>query len=176
MVKKKSMKTSYIIAAVAILLLLAGGGYFLSTRNAQSPATTSTQDNTMNMDMDSQDNTMNTQTMPANQMNTMEATGGAADDTNAMTSDATEIVVEGTNFKFAPATINAKQGEKIRLVFKNTQGFHDFVIDGMVATKQIQAGNEDIVEFTPTQKGTFEFYCSVGKHREMGMKGTLVVS
>jgi plastocyanin len=45
-----------------------------------------------------------------------------------------------------------------------------------VKPKQIGANAEDSVEFTADKTGSFEFYCSVGNHREMGMKGTLVVS
>lgn len=29
--------------------------------------------------------------------------------------------------------------------------------------------------FTPTQPGTYEFYCSVPGHKDAGMKGTLTV-
>lgn len=99
---------------------------------------------------------------------------------DAMTADATvkTIEVSGTSFKFTPATISVKQGDKIKIVFKNTGGFHDFVIEGMtpkVATKQIQSGETDTVEFTATTKGTFKYYCSVGNHRKMGMEGTLII-
>jgi uncharacterized cupredoxin-like copper-binding protein len=31
------------------------------------------------------------------------------------------------------------------------------------------------VQFVADKTGTFEFYCSVGNHRQMGMVGTLVV-
>jgi plastocyanin len=69
-----------------------------------------------------------------------------------------------------------KKGAKAKIVFKNIEGFHDFVIDELnVRTTQLKAGAEEVVEFTPTEVGQFEFYCSVGKHREMGMKGTLTV-
>lgn len=41
--------------------------------------------------------------------------------------------------------------------------------------KIIEGGQEDVIEFTPDKAGSFEYYCSVGKHREMGMKGMLTV-
>jgi plastocyanin len=31
------------------------------------------------------------------------------------------------------------------------------------------------IEFVANKKGKFEYYCSVGEHRAMGMKGNLVV-
>ena len=57
------------------------------------------------------------------------------------------------------------------------EGNHDFVIDELnVKTKEIGAGKTDTVELTPNEVGTFEFYCSVGNHKQMGMKGTLIVT
>lgn len=92
------------------------------------------------------------------------------------TGEVKEFVVEGNNFKFAPTTLTVKKGDRVRVVFKNTGGLHDFVIDEFqVATKQIQGNTEDVVEFVADKAGQFEYYCSVGQHRQMGMKGTLTV-
>lgn len=87
------------------------------------------------------------------------------------------ITVEGTEFSFSPSTITLTEGKKVRLVFKNTGKMpHDWVVDELNAkTKVIKGGESDTIEFTPTKKGTFEFYCSVGNHRAQGMKGTVVV-
>lgn len=38
------------------------------------------------------------------------------------------------------------------------------------------AGEAVTAAFTPTEPGTYEFYCSVPGHREAGMVGTLIVS
>ena len=90
--------------------------------------------------------------------------------------DAKELLVEGSNFKFVPNTLTVKKGEKTRILFKNSGGFHDFKIDGLnIATAVIKDGEQDFVEFTPMEAGTFEYYCSVGNHRGMGMTGTLTV-
>ncbi len=88
-----------------------------------------------------------------------------------------EITVEGFEFKFAPATLTFKKGETVKLTLKNTGKMpHDFVIDELgVKTKVINGGETDTVEFTPDKAGSFEYYCSVGKHRAMGMKGTVTV-
>ena len=94
----------------------------------------------------------------------------------AMMEEVTEIVVEGKAFEFTPDTITVKKGEKTRIVFKNTGGMHDFNVDELgMKTKIINTGEEDSVEFTATEAGTYEFYCSVANHRQMGMKGTLIV-
>lgn len=53
---------------------------------------------------------------------------------------------------------------------------HDFVIDELnIRTKRIAGGESDSVTFTADKTGAFEYYCSVGNHREMGMKGRLIV-
>lgn len=86
------------------------------------------------------------------------------------------IEVEGENFSFAPNEIKVKKGDKVTINFKSASGFHDFVIDEFdVATKQVQTGEMSSVTFTADKVGSFEFYCSVGNHRAMGMVGTLVV-
>lgn len=87
-----------------------------------------------------------------------------------------EFTVTATNFKYDLKTLKVKKGDTVKIIFKNSEGFHDFVIDEFdVATNQIGAEEEDEVEFEATKVGTFEYYCSVGKHRSMGMVGKLVV-
>jgi plastocyanin len=86
------------------------------------------------------------------------------------------FVVTGSNFKFLPATINVNKGDTVKITFKNSDGFHDFKIDELnVATEKIKAGAEQTVTFVADKAGSFEYYCSVGTHRAMGMKGTLIV-
>ncbi len=87
-----------------------------------------------------------------------------------------EIVVENDGLSFVPNEIRVNQGDRIRLTFRNTGGFHDWVIDEFdAATNQITAGNSETVEFVADQAGEFEFYCSVGNHRARGMFGAFVV-
>ncbi|HRH31719.1 MAG TPA: cupredoxin domain-containing protein [bacterium] len=94
------------------------------------------------------------------------------DDANIKT-----FTVTGENFSFEPSTLTVKKGDTVRIIFKNEDGFHDLKIDELnVATKQIQGGAEETVEFVADKAGTFEYYCSVGKHRDMGMKGTITVT
>lgn len=103
-----------------------------------------------------------------------EGTSSASDAASA--SNTKEIIVEGSPYKFLPAEIKVKKGQSVKIVFKNTEGFHDFVIDEFKAkTKQIKAGETETIEFVADKIGTYEYYCSVGKHRAMGMKGNLIV-
>ncbi len=87
-----------------------------------------------------------------------------------------EFVVSGQNFSFTPSVITVKKGDKVKITFKNTSGFHDFKIDEFgVATKQTASPYTEVLEFTADKVGSFEYYCSVGTHRALGMKGTLKV-
>ena len=108
-----------------------------------------------------------------------EALSPAPSDAMSAEASVKTFEIDGSNFKFEPSTVSVKQGDKIKVVFKSTAGFHDFNIEGLVpavATKQIGAGESETVEFTASKKGTFKYYCSVGKHRAQGMEGTLTVN
>ncbi len=88
-----------------------------------------------------------------------------------------EFTVTGANFSFTPSEIAVTKGDKVKITFKNTNGFHDFVIDEFkVATSRINTGGQETVSFIADKSGEFEYYCSVSTHRMMGMKGTLIVT
>ncbi len=97
-------------------------------------------------------------------------------DASVSTGTVKEFTVTGKNFSFLPATMSVKKGDRVRITFVNESGTHDLVVDGYNArTNIIQGGAKETIEFVADKAGTFEYYCSVGKHREMGMKGTLTV-
>ncbi len=84
--------------------------------------------------------------------------------------------VNGGNFYFTPTMIKVKKGDTVKIVFKNDGGMHNWVLDEFNVTMEPnKTGETATVEFVADKTGTFEFYCSVGQHRQMGMKGTLVV-
>lgn len=86
------------------------------------------------------------------------------------------FVVEAKNFSFSPATITVKKGDTVSLTLKNMGGTHNLKIDEYeVTTQKINDGQEDTVVFVADKTGSFEYYCSVGNHRSLGVKGTLIV-
>ncbi|MEK6955845.1 MAG: cupredoxin domain-containing protein [Nanoarchaeota archaeon] len=90
--------------------------------------------------------------------------------------DVKEFVIDGSSYKFDPNIISVNKGDTVRINFVNTGGKHDLRIDGYnVGTKVIDSGQEDTIEFTADKTGEFEYYCSIGEHRQMGMVGKLVV-
>ena len=91
------------------------------------------------------------------------------------------FVLTVVNFKFlmngqeAPE-LRVKEGDRVRIEFTSTDGFHDWVVDEFnAATEKIQTDGSTFVEFVADKKGTFEYYCSVGEHRVKGMVGNLIV-
>lgn len=87
-----------------------------------------------------------------------------------------EFTVDGTNFAFNPNKITVNKGDTVKITFKDDDGAHNLVIpDYNVSTKLISEGSQDTIQFIADKAGTFEYFCSVGGHREAGMVGTLVV-
>ena len=86
------------------------------------------------------------------------------------------IDVTAKNFSFDRAEIRVKKGDTVTVRVTNAEGFHDWVIDEFNAkTPRLSAGGEAAVTFVADKAGTFEYYCSVGSHRQMGMVGKLIV-
>lgn len=124
-----------------------------------------------------------TETTPSDYNQTVSPVGSTsvasekpATDGAAIAEGAQQFVVTGSNFKFDPTEIKVKKGSKVSIVFKNLSGLHDLIVDDYnVATKRLQSGESETITFTADKAGTFEYYCSVGNHRQVGMKGNLVV-
>jgi len=104
------------------------------------------------------------------------------DSVEAASDSTTRIfIITGENFRFKMEgednpTLRVKEGDKIRIEFSSASGFHDFRIDEFgVATKQLKAGESEVIEFISDKSGSFEYYCSIGSHKQQGMKGKLIV-
>lgn len=80
------------------------------------------------------------------------------------------------NYEFSETELRVKQGDVVTVKLNSLVGSHNFIIDELdVASLTVSSGNSTEVTFTATQKGTYEYYCSVGDHRDLGMVGTLIV-
>ncbi|MBP7119171.1 cupredoxin domain-containing protein, partial [Candidatus Woesebacteria bacterium] len=69
------------------------------------------------------------------------------------------------------------EGDVVTVTFKNEgRMMHDWVVEGEnIATKTINGGQADVIQFVAPKKGSYETFCSVGTHRKMGMVGKLIV-
>ncbi len=165
------MNKAIILVIIVIVLI---GGIFVLNRPSSTDLTPTTvveiQPTTDTM-IPSETTPAPTETVPVTSSNTILITPAPA-----MASAVKEFTVTGSNFSFSPNAIKVKKGDKVKITFKNAGGFHDLKIDEFgVATSKIQDGTQETVEFTVDKTGAFEYYCSVESHRQMGMKGTLIV-
>ena len=109
--------------------------------------------------------------------------GVEANAINSPASDSSDVtfVLTGENFKFVMNGVDnpdlvVQQGDRVKIEFASVGGFHDWVVDEFdAATGRVNDGETTSVEFIADERGTFEYYCSVGQHRTMGMKGNLIV-
>lgn len=159
-----------IIFAIVGVLIIAGLGYFLmgdqSFKNNTEEALLSVSPEAL------VSTSMTAEVSPTESMTEISPVASNSENNTQVK----EFVVKGDDFSFDVKEIKIKQGEKVRIVFKNVAGFHDWKIDEFnSATNKLQAGQQDSVEFVADKKGTFEYYCSVGSHRAKGMKGNLIV-
>jgi len=91
-------------------------------------------------------------------------------------SEVVEFDIRASNFKYDLSEIRVKVGDRVKINLTSEQGEHDLVIDELGVRSKILMDNEsEVVEFVANEKGTFEYYCSVGQHRQMGMVGNLIV-
>jgi plastocyanin len=106
-----------------------------------------------------------------------------ADFDDEFTSRDVEVVIpEGavqlaaSDFTFGVDEIRAYVGDELIILVTNEQGVHDFVIDELgINSGLIPVGDTVAVAIPTDQPGEYEYYCSVTGHRDMGMKGTLII-
>lgn len=154
-----------ILYIIIVLILIVGGVYFFGSKKAEAPENST--------ELQEELGEENASTPITNET---PAPGSEVDEKVVTEQGVKEFTVEGKNFAFVPNQIKVKKGDKVKIIFKNTEGFHDFKVDEYgVATKQFKSPGTEAIEFTADKAGSFEYYCSVGSHRQMGMKGALVV-
>ena len=154
-----------IIIGVVLLLLVGGGIAYFAMQQNTTPAT-ETPTPAMSEDM----------MMESSPTGAMEAAVSPTGEAMEAQGTVKSFTVTGRNFSFTPKEIRVNEGDTVRITFTNGGGTHDFVLDEFdVATKTLQTGQSETVEFVADKAGTYEYYCSIGQHRQMGMVGNLVV-
>ncbi len=154
------MKKTYVTVIVLVVVVLGGVLVFGRGKRAEAPVAATQTQNSVSVNDTATTGAVNTNNTAA----------------NTVTAPLKEFTVTGQNFSFSPSLITVKKGDKVKITFNNVNGFHDFRIDEFgAATSKTQSPATEVVEFTATKTGSFEYYCSVGSHRMMGMEGTLKV-
>jgi plastocyanin len=151
--KEENNSVGIAVVLVVLILVVVGVFYYTSQRDSSETAKNTNQNQTKQTSITTQDEAQTEET-----------------DTQF------DMVVEGFEFGYTPDEMVLAADEPVRIRFVNTGTvIHDFVIDEFdVRTKRLAPGEEEIIEFTP-RAGTYNYYCSVGNHRQLGMEGTLTV-
>jgi plastocyanin len=88
-------------------------------------------------------------------------------------------ILTAQDFTFAPNKIHVKAGETVALPLDNRDGYaHQFDLDALNIHIPMPAGQTVLARFTPTQPGTYTFYCVLHANQAtgQGMIGTLIVA
>ena len=99
---------------------------------------------------------------------------------------AADVRIQTTMEGFLPQQVRAKVGKPvtIQLINRDTRfhtdggGWHQFAIDDLGVNAKVGPESTQLVTFTPTREGTYEFYCDVccGGKENPSMRGRLEVS
>ena len=102
-------------------------------------------------------------------------TGGAA----AATGPGGTVDLSATDFKFSPSDPTVKSGEATFTLTNDGQTTHSLEIEDVNGSDQelegdVSAGQSGTLKVN-LPAGTYEFYCPVDDHKEMGMEGEITV-
>lgn len=143
------MNKNILVLVILIVIIVVGLWFYFSTPSASTPVPNENQ----NIDL----------TTPINPGQT--------------NNSVKEFTVVGTNFRFSPNNLTVNKGDTVRITFRTDSGMHDWRLDEFNAKTNVlrTAGASETIEFVANRSGEFEYYCSVGEHRTMGMVGKLIV-
>ncbi|NJN43329.1 MAG: hypothetical protein HC806_00360 [Anaerolineae bacterium] len=86
-------------------------------------------------------------------------------------------ILKASGLQFSETELHAKVGQPVSLELFNTDGYpHAFDIDEFNVHVEMPASKTIPLTFTPSQPGTYMFYCGAYGHKGAGMVGTLVVA
>lgn len=153
--KDKMNPTMMIVVILAVIVVIAGLFFFMGGRNKVGEESMT----------------------PVVGKTPAAGVGESTDGAMTESADVLTVKMEAGSFYYKPNVINAKLGQTVRVELSAVSLQHDFNIDDLgVKSAIIPSGKSTTVEFTADTLGEFEFYCSVGNHRQQGMVGTLNVT
>lgn len=183
------------VIVLILAIIVVGAAVFYVIAKQPSGDSTSTGSQTADTMMDTSDQTMTAQTgnedeeqqsdnirdmmKPSDPSDLLAVDASATAEVMATDAEGQPVHVfniTGWKFAFSRDEMKVKRGERVRVNFISVDGYHDWVVDEFSAeTEKVETGGTTSVEFVADQAGSFEYYCSVGEHRALGMKGTLIV-
>ncbi|OGG22115.1 hypothetical protein A3D03_02005 [Candidatus Gottesmanbacteria bacterium RIFCSPHIGHO2_02_FULL_40_13] len=162
-VSPESKSFNPMIWGAVIVLVVIGGGYYFMSANKKTgePAVI---ERTANEEI----------TEPSTQNGTDTLTTDKT--ASKVAENIKTIEMEGGSFYFKPDKITVKEGDRIKILLKSVDKVHNLYLDEFkVKSSDVKTGETTSIEFTAGKKGSYEYYCAIGQHRQMGMVGTLIV-
>lgn len=185
------MKTSHVL--IILILVILGLVLFSASSDDNGTDVTEDQSETTDANNDTADN-MNEDDEDATQTEGTDQSGASDDSENGASveaglettafdkggmedgADEKTFAIDGFDFGYSDEEIRVKKGDTVTINLTSTDGFHDWVVDEFSAsTEKVNTGESTSVTFVADKAGTFEYYCSVGSHRQAGMVGKLIV-
>jgi len=100
--------------------------------------------------------------------------GVAAASASRTTTSGNAIVISATNARFSATTLTANHGT-VTVDFTNNDLFwHTFTVPALGVDIRAPVKGSRQVSFN-APPGTYEFFCSIPGHKQIGMKGTLII-
>ena len=90
-----------------------------------------------------------------------------------------EITIVMDNYSYSPNSFTAKRGQKVVIKLENVEGTHNLVVEGLneVRSEILGLNEEGTLEFEIPEDAPdeYKFFCSIGRHRDLGMEGTITI-
>jgi uncharacterized cupredoxin-like copper-binding protein len=116
--------------------------------------------------------------------------GGGDDNSTSTAASATTTAAQGgaggssvdvseTDFKLNPSDPKVKAGQVTFNVSNDGQTVHSLEVEGPNGDEELQSdlspGQSGVLSVDLSKPGKYEFYCPLGNHKQLGMKGEITV-
>jgi len=92
---------------------------------------------------------------------------------------ASNVDISETDFKLNPSDPKVKSGQVTFNVSNDGQTVHSLEVEGPNGDQELQSdlspGQKGVLIVDLSKPGKYEFYCPVGNHKQLGMKGEITV-
>ncbi|MDZ7786254.1 MAG: cupredoxin domain-containing protein [Candidatus Saccharibacteria bacterium] len=163
------MRKGAIIGIIIALLAIGGGAAYFVMQDEEEVATTTT--TSEQREVADEDETPGEATEGTEQNQPQDEEESSDVDQ--------ELTIDMRNYEFSVEEITASPGDTITLNLTNSGGEHNLFLDEFdVRSQTTNTGETTSVTFTVPKdaSGSYEYYCNIGQHRQLGMVGTLNVN